>query len=140
MNDAARFFKVLADEARLQILWLLSNHDELCVCDIMVVLDITQSKASRHLLTLKHAGLVRDRKDGLWSHYSLCAGGDELARAHLDLLRRSLGKRADAAQVLRTLRRWMARKHPVATRTRGGACLSPRKPVARRRAESAAAR
>ena len=35
MKDAAQFFKVLADEARLKTRWLLFHHDELCVCDIM---------------------------------------------------------------------------------------------------------
>ena len=58
MRDAARFFKFLADEARLKIIWLLFHQDELCVCDIMAVLDVTQSKASRHLRTLHNAGLV----------------------------------------------------------------------------------
>ena len=79
MRDAAQFFKVLADEARLKILWLLFNHRELCVCDIMAALDITQSKASRHLGTLRHAGLVSDRKDGLWSYSALRPVDDELA-------------------------------------------------------------
>ena len=67
MKDVAQFFKVLADEARLQMLWLLFNHQELCVCDFVAALEITQSKASRHLRTLWHGGLVTDRKDGLWS-------------------------------------------------------------------------
>jgi ArsR family transcriptional regulator, arsenate/arsenite/antimonite-responsive transcriptional repressor len=107
MKDAAQFFKVLSDEARLQILWLLFNHEELCVCDIMAALDITQSKASRHLITLKHAGLVKDRKDGLWSHYSLCAAADDLARQHLDLLQRGLGRRTDAASLLKTMQAWL---------------------------------
>ena len=75
MKDAAQFFKVLADEARLKIIWLLFHHEELCVCDVMAALGITQSKASRHLATLKHAGLATDRKDGLWSHYALPRSG-----------------------------------------------------------------
>ena len=61
MKETARFFKVLADEARLQMLWLLFNRRELCVCDIMAVLEITQSKASRHLAALRNAGLATDR-------------------------------------------------------------------------------
>ena len=106
MKNAAQFFKVLADEARLKILWLLFNHQELCVCEIMAVLDITQSKASRHLATLRHAGLVTDRKEGLWSHYRLCPVKDELARAHLATLRTTLAGRPDAKQVLRKLAKW----------------------------------
>jgi ArsR family transcriptional regulator len=112
MKDAAQFFKVLADEARLKIIWLLFHHEELCVCDIMAALGITQSKASRHLATLKHAGLVTDRKDGLWSHYALRPVEDELAKTHLALLRRSLAERADAASLLKTLHRWLDGKKP----------------------------
>ncbi len=66
MKEAASFFKVLADEARVKMLWLLLNHKELCVCDFMEVLEITQSKASRHLRKLYSAGLVSDRRAGLW--------------------------------------------------------------------------
>ena len=62
MRDAAQFFKVLADEARLKMLWLLLNHRELCVCDFMAALEITQSKASRHLGTMRHA--YRDGPQG----------------------------------------------------------------------------
>jgi hypothetical protein len=50
--------RVLADEARRQMLWLLMKHRELCVCDLMGTLGIIQSKASRHLATLRHAGLA----------------------------------------------------------------------------------
>jgi ArsR family transcriptional regulator, arsenate/arsenite/antimonite-responsive transcriptional repressor len=107
MRDAAQFFKALADEARLKILWLLFHHDELCVCDIMAALAVTQSKASRHLITLKHAGLVTDRKAGLWSHYALRPAQDELAKTHLALLRRSLASRPDADLLLQTLQRSM---------------------------------
>jgi ArsR family transcriptional regulator len=112
MRDAAQFFKILADEARLKIIWLLFHHDELCVCDIMAALGITQSKASRHLATLKHAGLVTGWKDGLWSHYALRPAQDELAKIHLALLRRSLADRADAAALLKTLQRWLDSKKP----------------------------
>jgi ArsR family transcriptional regulator len=112
MRDAAQFFKVLADEARLKIIWLLFHHDELCVCDVMAALGITQSKASRHLATLKHAGLVTDRKDGLWSHYALRPVEDDLAKTHLALLRRSLADRADAASLLKTLQGWLDGKKP----------------------------
>lgn len=103
MKDAARFFKTLADEARLKILWLLFNHRELCVCDIMDALGITQSKASRHLITLRHAGLVSDRKDGLWSHYSLRPVEDELVKQHLAVLRATLARREDAVTLLDSL-------------------------------------
>lgn len=71
MRAEARFFKSLADETRLKILWLLSGTEELCVCDVIDVLKITQSKASRHLRYLYHLGWVMDRRDGLWMNYRL---------------------------------------------------------------------
>jgi len=117
LRETARFFKVLADEARLKMLWLLFNNRELCVCDFMAVLEITQSKASRHLAALRNAGLASDRKEGLWSYYSLRPVGDELAKAHLKLLRASLSRREDAKQLLTKLDGWLKAKR------RGETCL-----------------
>ena len=110
VKEASRFFKVLADEARLKMLWLLFNHRELCVCDVMAALQITQSKASRHLAALRNAGLATDRKEGLWSFYSLRPVEDELAKEHLKLLRTSLSKRPDAKQLLAKLDAWLRAK------------------------------
>ena len=69
MADSIRLLRALADETRLRILNLLSRR-ELCVCQIMEVLGIGQSKASRHLAHLKNAGLVKDRRERLWMYYS----------------------------------------------------------------------
>ncbi len=65
-----RMFRAFADETRLRVLHLLSRG-ELCVCDIMETLKLPQSKVSRHLGYLKKAGLVEDRKEGLWRYYFL---------------------------------------------------------------------
>lgn len=70
MKQTARIFKALADETRLRILALL-NSGELCVCDLMAVLALPQSTASRHLATLRNAGLVEDRRQGVWIYYRL---------------------------------------------------------------------
>jgi ArsR family transcriptional regulator len=64
-------FKALSDETRLQIVTLLLAHEELCVCDFVGALGQTQSKVSRHLRYLYNAGLVEDRREGLWMHYRL---------------------------------------------------------------------
>ena len=63
MKTTAQFFKALSDETRLRILALLVCG-ELCVCDLMAVLDLPQSTVSRHLAYLRHAGLVEDRLAG----------------------------------------------------------------------------
>ncbi len=122
MKAVAQFFKVLADEARLQMLWLLFNHRQLCVCDIMEALDITQSKASRHLAVLRHAGLVVDRKKAAWSYYSIRPAENDLERAMLDTLRAQLAGHPGAARVLRDLHAWMERKDCDATCAPYGAC------------------
>jgi ArsR family transcriptional regulator, arsenate/arsenite/antimonite-responsive transcriptional repressor len=71
MNDLADTFKALAEETRLQMVTLLLEREELCVCDFVGALGLTQSKASRHLRYLYHAGLVEDRREGLWMHYRI---------------------------------------------------------------------
>ena len=63
-------FKACADETRLRILFLLSER-ELCVCEIVAVLDMPQGKISRHLSVLRNADLVTDRRDGIWIYYAL---------------------------------------------------------------------
>jgi len=70
MKNILNALKALSDETRLRIINLLYEK-ELCVCDIMEVLQINQTKASRHLIYLKNAGLVNDRKQAQWVHYSL---------------------------------------------------------------------
>ena len=86
MKHEARFFKSLADETRLQILWLLMVKEELCVCDIMGVIGITQSKASRHLRYLYNLGLVTDRREGLWMYYRIAVPPGSWQEKQLKLL------------------------------------------------------
>jgi ArsR family transcriptional regulator len=70
MNELLTIFKALSDETRLRVIKLL-EHGELCVCDITAALDMVQPKVSFHLSALKEAGLIKDRKQGKWIHYSL---------------------------------------------------------------------
>lgn len=70
MDELIKTFKALSDETRLRILKLL-EHGELCVCDIVASLYLIQPKISFHLNVLKEAGLIKDRKQGRWTHYSL---------------------------------------------------------------------
>jgi len=65
-----RFFRALSDETRLRILKLLEVR-EMCVCEVMVALGLTQPTASHHLGILENAGLVKNRKEGKWVFYSL---------------------------------------------------------------------
>jgi len=65
-----QMFKALGDETRQRILGLL-QHGELCVCDIMAVLLLPQSTASRHLAYLKNAKWVQGSRRGKWMYYQL---------------------------------------------------------------------
>ena len=100
MKTEARLFKSLADETRLKILWLLLAKEELCVCDIMGVLGITQSKASRHLRYLYYLGWVTDRREGVWMNYRLNVAPGSPEDKQLKLLTDILGSRPEA-QALR---------------------------------------
>lgn len=62
--------KALADESRLRLLMLLRGG-ELCLCQLVEVLDLAPSTVSKHLALLHAAGLVQRRKDGKWHYYRL---------------------------------------------------------------------
>ncbi len=70
MKKLAQTFKALSDETRLRILALLTQG-ELCVCDLMAVLQLPQSTVSRHLAYLRNTGLIDDRREGIWMYYRL---------------------------------------------------------------------
>jgi len=69
LYDLAELFKVFGDTTRIKILWAL-DASEMCVCDIAVLLNMTQSAISHQLRVLKQAKLVRSRKDGKIVYYS----------------------------------------------------------------------
>ena len=70
MEDLANIFKALSDTTRLRVLKLL-ERGELCVCDIVASMQMSQPKVSFHLNALKEAGFVKDRKEGRWIYYRL---------------------------------------------------------------------
>lgn len=65
---AAQRFKALGEPIRLRMLNLL-RHGELCVCDLMAVLELPQSTASRHLAYLRNAGWLTARRQNKWIYY-----------------------------------------------------------------------
>jgi ArsR family transcriptional regulator len=81
MRSLIKATKALSDETRLRILNLLLER-ECCVCEVMQALDISQSKASRGLSALYDAGLLKRRRDGLWSFYSI----DMAKEVYLELI------------------------------------------------------
>ncbi len=69
MEKFIKIFKALSDEARLRI-YLLLTQGEFCVCEIVNILKIEQSRVSHCLRILKEAELVNNRRDGVWIIYS----------------------------------------------------------------------
>jgi ArsR family transcriptional regulator, arsenate/arsenite/antimonite-responsive transcriptional repressor len=64
-------FKALADQKRLQIMYELTQRGNTCVCDLVDILEMPQSKLSYHLKILLDAGLILRETRGTWSYYEL---------------------------------------------------------------------
>lgn len=69
--DQVNFFKCLSDETRLNIVTLVAENKELCVCDLTEKLQLSQPKISRHLALLRSSGLLQDRRQSQWVYYSI---------------------------------------------------------------------
>jgi ArsR family transcriptional regulator len=85
-------FRAFADPTRLRILNLLHEQKEICVCDLCEALDEIQPKVSRHLATLRRAGLVHVRRDGKWKLYCLADASTPLHRTLLRCFRTCLSE------------------------------------------------
>ena len=113
MSDAAlevrsfsRLFKALGDETRLRIVALLS-HGELCVCHLEAALGLSQPRISRHLASLRAAGVVEDRREGTWVYYRLVPQPDAECERQL----RSLVKAFAGREALRRDRQRLVNTH-----------------------------
>lgn len=90
MNDVIKTFKTLSDETRLRILCLLVQRD-CCVCEVMQVLRISQTRASRNLSALYDAGFLKLKKEGIWSLYYISPDTDkEYLKELVDFVARAL--------------------------------------------------
>ncbi|MGI6434450.1 MAG: ArsR/SmtB family transcription factor [Syntrophomonadaceae bacterium] len=70
IESTARVLKALGEPTRLKIVKFLSLQ-ELCVCELEAILDISQPRVSQHIRVLKQAGIVEERKERQRSYYSL---------------------------------------------------------------------
>ncbi|PKM68918.1 MAG: transcriptional regulator [Firmicutes bacterium HGW-Firmicutes-2] len=68
--ELSEVFKTLGDENRLRILGILFKQD-LCVCEVEMILNMTQSNVSRHLAKLKNAGIISYDKQAQWVYYEI---------------------------------------------------------------------
>ena len=64
-------FQMLGDQTRLRALALMQDQGELCVCELVAALDLSQPKISRHLAALRDAGLLTSRRDAQWVFYHI---------------------------------------------------------------------
>lgn len=70
IDQLSEILKLLSDKTRLTILALLKEK-EMCVCDIVEILETTQPNVSQHLRKLKLGGLVNESRRSQWIYYSL---------------------------------------------------------------------
>ena len=110
MKATAQIFKALGDETRLRIMALLVSARELCVCDIMAALNLPQSTVSRHLSYLRNAGLVVDRRQGIWMYYRTNSEGLAHGASLFDLLAAMLSGQDGAAADQLLLKAHLAKK------------------------------
>jgi len=87
VKNAVRLFKALSDPGRLRIVRLLLRR-EICVCEIMFILGMEQTRVSHHMRVLREAGLAEDTRDGRWIIYRIPAGSRGLVE---NLLQGALG-------------------------------------------------
>ena len=108
MREFLSITKALSDESRVRALMTVKNG-ELCLCQIIEVLDLSPSTVSKHMNLLQQAGLVERRKEGKWHFYRLANGAVSGAakralRWTLDELKNEPTVKEDAHRIRRVRR------------------------------------
>lgn len=89
MIEILNITKALSDENRIRALMMLTGG-ELCVCQIIEMMQLAPSTVSKHMSILKQAGLVETRKDGRWIYYRLAAAERRGPSEIIDWLKKNL--------------------------------------------------
>lgn len=119
--DLIKFIKILTDKKRLRILNLL-RENEMCVCELSGVLRVSQPLISHHLSVLKASGMIKSRKIGYWSYFSLNPEGlNTLKKEILETVLKEFQKDSSAILDLK-------RYHACKSRTDKTVCFSLSKP------------
>ena len=87
-EKTSKVFKAFCDENRLQILEMLQSGEK-CACTLLDDMEISQSTLSHHMKILCESGVVKGRKEGKWTHYSIDEEGKNQA---VQLLKEITGK------------------------------------------------
>lgn len=93
--DPVAVFKALGDDSRLAIILLVRAHHELCVCELTAALEAPQPKVSRHLSTLRDAGLLEGERRGQWVYYQLHSRLPRWVERVINEVAEANGKRID---------------------------------------------
>ncbi len=111
MQDVLSITKALSDESRVRILMALSSG-ELCVCQIIELLDLAPSTVSKHMSILKQARIVEGSKNGKWVYYRLADHAPKAAGEAIEWAKRNLVSDAAIKKDARSLRA-ILKQHPV---------------------------
>jgi ArsR family transcriptional regulator len=69
LHIGEQIFKAFSDQSRIRILNLIFQNQEMCISDLELILDFTQTKTSRHLTYMKNSGILSSRKQDQWTFY-----------------------------------------------------------------------
>jgi DNA-binding transcriptional ArsR family regulator len=105
MRSILAITKALSDRNRLRVLMALRDK-ELCVCQIIELLGLAPSTASKHVSLLWQARLVDARKEGRWMHYRLA--GRQACRPAVDAIKWAVRNLAEDAEIRRDAERLKA--------------------------------
>jgi ArsR family transcriptional regulator len=89
-NLTVEVYRALADPIRLELLARIAARGPVCVCHLEQELPYTQPRISKHLATLRRAGLVSARREGSWVYYSAELDALDVAREFIDQLEHSI--------------------------------------------------
>lgn len=123
METVLLILKALSDRNRLRIYSALTQHDELCACQMVELLQLAGATVSRHLGQMVHAGLIDSRKDGRFIYYKLSP--DDRADVHIvrDWIHAQLVESQDIRNDVEDLERITSLDREVLCRNqRGEAC------------------
>jgi len=98
MQKILEILKILSDETRLKVVYLL-KEDELCVCELMKVLRMSQSRISNHLRILRNTGIIEVKREGKWMFYSMAK--NTLDKALLEIIQNIVDKIDEEKYLLR---------------------------------------
>lgn len=88
-NLTTEVFRALADPIRLELLAVIAAQGPICVCHLEEALEYKQPRISKHLGTLRKAGLVQSRREGTWMYYEVNQETLDLATSFIDQVKAS---------------------------------------------------